>query len=139
MPNTEEVRTEESATLGKEVRAEESATLGKKVRAEEYYIYFRRRHRHWYLILSTDAGATISHRMDSPTSVTASAAAAAAAAPAAAAAAAAAAAVAAATTVNPAQPKRSRGRPKQTDEEAAKSQAKKKNETLLRARNSARP
>ena len=62
MPNTEEVRTEESATLGKEVRteesatlgkevsteesvalgkevrAEESATLGKKVRAEEYYI-----------------------------------------------------------------------------------------------------
>ena len=50
--------------------------------------------------------------MDSPTSVTASAAAAA--------------AVAAAATVNPAQPNRSRGRPKQTDDEAAKSHAKKK-------------
>ena len=51
------------------------------------------------------------HRMDSKTSVTASAAAAAA-------------AVAAATTVNPAQPKRSRGRPKRTAEEAANSHQK---------------
>jgi hypothetical protein len=35
VPNTEEVRTEESATLGKEVRTEESATLGKEVSTEE--------------------------------------------------------------------------------------------------------
>ena len=54
----------------------------------------------------------VSHRMDSPTSVTASAAAAAAA------------AVAAAATVNLAQPNRSRGRPKQTADEAAKSHQK---------------
>ena len=59
----------------------------------------------------------VSHRIDPPSSVTASAAAAAAAA---------AAAVAAAATVNPAQPNRSRGRPKQTDDGAAKSHAKKK-------------